>query len=156
MGVSKSPKEAFLAQQVRLVSRVIITDGNGRYLLQKRADSMFIYPGCWDSSAAGHVDEGETPEEAAYRELAEEVGITDITLNEIARHYSETQAHARYVSKVYSHVFMGQFSGDISTLTLEQTEVTLIQWFDRSDIEELLREANTVTDGVKLIFQQVL
>ena len=33
------------------------------------------HPGVWDSSAAGHVDAGEDYDEAALRELEEELGV---------------------------------------------------------------------------------
>ncbi len=49
-------------------------------LLQKRSMWKDRHPGVWDSSAAGHLDAGETYEEAARRELAEELGIGDAPL----------------------------------------------------------------------------
>ena len=38
--------------------------------------SKDTYPGAWDSSAAGHLDAGEDYNEAAARELREELGLT--------------------------------------------------------------------------------
>lgn len=43
--------------------------------LQKRSMLKDRHPGVWDSSAAGHLDAGESYEEAARRELQEELGI---------------------------------------------------------------------------------
>jgi isopentenyl-diphosphate Delta-isomerase len=47
----------------------------GQVYIQRRARSKDRHPGKLDSSAAGHVDPGETYEETAIRELQEELGI---------------------------------------------------------------------------------
>jgi 16S rRNA (adenine1518-N6/adenine1519-N6)-dimethyltransferase len=44
--------------------------------LQKRSPWKDRHPLLWDSSAAGHVDAGEDYDEAARRELDEELGVT--------------------------------------------------------------------------------
>ena len=59
----------------RLVARVYVFDEAGNILLQRRSESMQVYPGRWDQSAGGHVDVGETNEEAAKREALEEIGV---------------------------------------------------------------------------------
>jgi isopentenyldiphosphate isomerase len=48
----------------------------GAIYMQRRSKWKDRYPLKLDSSAAGHVDSGETYEEAARRELQEELGIT--------------------------------------------------------------------------------
>ncbi len=48
----------------------------GELYLQKRAMNKDIQPGKWDTAVGGHVDYGETIEEALYREVREEIGIT--------------------------------------------------------------------------------
>lgn len=45
-------------------------------LLQKRGAAKKVCPGCYDISAAGHIDEGEDPLVTAVRETQEELGIT--------------------------------------------------------------------------------
>ena len=44
-------------------------------LLQKRAGGKHTWPGYYDISAAGHIDFGETPLQAALRETKEEIGL---------------------------------------------------------------------------------
>lgn len=156
LGVADTPKQALLANQIRLVARVIIQNKDGKYLLQKRAEDMFIYPGCWDSSAAGHVDEGESAEEAAYRELVEEIGIEQIKLKEIAQLYTEVEENHGYVSRIYNHIFLGEFNGDLADLTLEPSEVVEVQWFTKSEIQTMIQNDDKITEGVKLIFNEVL
>lgn len=52
-----------------------VVDAGGRIWLQKRAATKDAYPGAWDLGATGHVDPGESYDEAARRELREELGI---------------------------------------------------------------------------------
>ena len=49
----------------------------GDIYLQKRPEWKDIQPGKWDTSVGGHMDYGETPEQALRREVNEELGITD-------------------------------------------------------------------------------
>lgn len=54
---------------------VLVLAPDGRVYLQKRSHTKDTYPGCWTSSASGHVDPGEGYAQAARRELAEELGL---------------------------------------------------------------------------------
>jgi 16S rRNA (adenine1518-N6/adenine1519-N6)-dimethyltransferase len=54
---------------------VFVFNDRGELFLQKRSHRKDRFPGCWDSSAAGHVDVGETYEGCAYRELREELEL---------------------------------------------------------------------------------
>ncbi len=63
---------------------VLIFNGAGELFLQKRSLWKDLNPGVWDSSTAGHVDAGETYEQAARRELREEIGA-DCALEKIGR-----------------------------------------------------------------------
>ena len=53
---------------------VLLVDGRGWLLLQERDEHPVIDPDRW-GLVGGHVDPGEDPEAAAYRELEEETGI---------------------------------------------------------------------------------
>lgn len=54
---------------------IFVLHPDGRLLLQLRSDSKDQYPGCYTSSASGHVDAGEDYEMAAVRELKEELAL---------------------------------------------------------------------------------
>jgi mutator protein MutT len=57
--------------------------GRGRLLLGKRSARRTAYPGVWDLPG-GHVEAGETVEQALVRELREELGVTPIQWREWA------------------------------------------------------------------------
>ena len=61
----------------RVVAIYLFND-KGDILIQERMDS-----GAYDHSAAGHVDPGETYEQAALRELQEELGVRNVELHEV-------------------------------------------------------------------------
>lgn len=64
---------------------MILSNGRGEILLQRRSLWKDRNPGLWDSSAAGHVDSGESYAAAALRELAEELGVEPPPLTRIGK-----------------------------------------------------------------------
>ena len=54
-----------------------VFNSKGEVYLQKRPEWKDIQPGKWDTSVGGHMDYGETPEQALVREVREELGISD-------------------------------------------------------------------------------
>ncbi len=56
-------------------AHVIVLNKSGDILLQKRSKDKDIQPGKWDTAVGGHLMVGEAFEEAAVREMNEELGI---------------------------------------------------------------------------------
>lgn len=56
-------------------ANVLLFDGEGRLLIQRRSSSKDVLPGAWDLSVAEHLQPGEDYEAAAIRGLREELGI---------------------------------------------------------------------------------
>jgi isopentenyldiphosphate isomerase len=56
-------------------AHVVVRSGDGRVLLQKRSAAKDIQPGRWDTAVGGHLHLGESYEQAARREMAEEIGL---------------------------------------------------------------------------------
>ncbi len=65
---------------VHRVAHVLLVNGAGELLLQKRSPHKDIQPGKWDTSVGGHLNRGEDYETAAYRELQEELGVAGADL----------------------------------------------------------------------------
>lgn len=55
---------------------IFVFNQKGELFLQRRSRWKDMHPQRWDSSAAGHVNSGDTHDATAPRELTEELGIT--------------------------------------------------------------------------------
>lgn len=86
----------------------------GDIFLQKRAMTKDIQPGKWDTSVGGHIDYGETVEEALKREVREELGITDFTPIYITSYVFEST-----IEKELVNTFRTVYSGEIHPDTTE-------------------------------------
>ncbi len=76
------------------LATVLLIDARGWLLLQERDEHAPVAPNCW-GLVGGHVEPGESPQEAAYRELAEETGVSWTTGLELWR-----REHWRYPGAV--------------------------------------------------------
>lgn len=63
---------------------LFVFNAKGELFLQKRSHLKDAHPNTWDSSAAGHLDQGEDYDTAAVRELEEELGIKGVALEPLA------------------------------------------------------------------------
>ena len=85
-----------------------VFNSKGEVYLQKRPEWKDIQPGRWDTSVGGHIDLGETPEQALYREVREELGIADFLPEKKGLYVFESQ---RERELVYVHRTI--YDGDI-------------------------------------------
>ena len=74
-----------------------VFNSKGEVYLQKRPEWKDIQPGKWDTSVGGHIDYGETPEEALTREVREELGITDFVPERVGQYVFESRREREYV-----------------------------------------------------------
>jgi len=74
-----------------------VFNAQGDVYLQKRPEWKDIQPGKWDTAVGGHIDYGETPEEALHREVREELGITDFSPEFIGKYVFEGQRESELV-----------------------------------------------------------
>ena len=71
---------------IRRVVLVALRDTQQRIYIQQRGPQCDAMPGYWELSATGHVQAGESREDAARRELAEEINIRHVRLIRLAEH----------------------------------------------------------------------
>lgn len=92
----------------------IFNDAGDLYL-QKRSMTKDIQPGKWDTAVGGHVDLGETVEEALRREVREELGITDFIPQLITRYIFESEIEKELVNS-FRTIYNGTITPDPSEL----------------------------------------
>jgi isopentenyldiphosphate isomerase len=100
----------------------------GEILLQKRSMNKDIQPGKWDTSVGGHVDYGETIEEALYREVREELGITSFVPRFVCSYVFESEIEKELVYAYQTIVETpARFNPD---------EIDEIRFWTREEIEQ--------------------
>ena len=91
-----------------------VFNSKGDVYLQKRPDWKDIQPGKWDTAVGGHVDYGETPEEALLREVREELDITDFKPERVDKYAFESSRERELV-----YVHRTTYDGEIRPSTKE-------------------------------------
>ena len=83
-----------------------VFNSKGELYLQKRPDWKDIQPGKWDTACGGHIDYGESVEQALRREVGEELGIHDFNPESITSYIFESAIEREYVN-VFATVYDG-------------------------------------------------
>jgi isopentenyldiphosphate isomerase len=83
---------------IHRVVHVLVFNSGGELLLQKRSLRKDVAPGKWDTSVGGHVNPGEALIDAARREMAEELGIHNATLDFLYTHFFSNHVESERVT----------------------------------------------------------
>ena len=130
---------------------VLVRDPAGRLFVHRRTDDKDVYPGMHDAFVAGGVQLGETPEAAARRELAEELGIVGVEPYALAvlRYADAVTDQVAFVSEV-------TYGGPV---TLQASEIAWGGWMEVAELRRRLAAGDAVwpfvPDG-RLLLEQVL
>lgn len=106
---------------------VFVVNARGEIYLQKRSHLKDVSPLKWDSSAAGHLDVGESYAACAIRETREEVGI-EITSTELV---AELPAEA-HTDHEFVELHIARHNGPMKCLP---EEIACGDWFTPEQIE---------------------
>ena len=87
----------------------------------------------------GHLEEGETPEDAAIREVEEETGIRGRVLAPLGVIDFWFIAENRRIHKTVHHYLMEASGGELSD---EDAEVVEVAWFPLTDVRDRLAYAD--------------
>lgn len=117
-----------------------IEGGRVELLLQKRKEDKDSFPGCYDTSSAGHLDPGESFLEGARRELKEELGI-DAPAEELHYLYTnEIEAKAVFHGKPFHNheliaVYLFLLPPD-TEIVYQESEISDVLWMELTDLCE--------------------
>ncbi len=133
---------------MKKIAAIIFYNNQGELLLYKRDNKPGIpFPGHWDLFG-GHVEEGETPEEALVREVKEELGY-DLKEYSFFREYNCTEGDA-YPNVKY--IYHGPFNVPVSRITLFEGDY--VQYFRKEEVKEI-NFANILGDIVLDFLKEV-
>lgn len=113
---------------------VFVFDQQGRIVVQERTMSKDIYPGYFDPATGGVVAEGEEYDDAAYRELSEELGIEGVSLQSYSHFYFHND-DCRVWGKVYSCQYDGELTlqaDEVASVVMEKPDHILANRFHRT------------------------
>ncbi len=98
---------------------------NGQILLQQRGKDKKTFPLLWDVSVAGHVGAGELIEEAALREVEEEIGLSikESDLKKIGVFKSIQKHSDDLLDYEFQHTFIAELKVSLAQLTKQKSEV---------------------------------
>lgn len=72
-------------------------NGNGELFLQKRPEWKDVQPGKWDTSTGGHISYNEDMRDALFREVSEELGITNFEPNFVGSYIFESKVEREFI-----------------------------------------------------------
>jgi isopentenyldiphosphate isomerase len=144
--VGHAPRSRMRAQNLpHAAPSVAVRDAEGRIYVHRRTDTKDVFPGAHDVWAGGVVGAGEAPDTAAHRELAEELGLTGMTLRPL---FTEWYAddHTTYLAHVYDTAYDALRDGPIRH---QPEEVADGWWMSLDDLRVKLADPtwDFVPDG---------
>ena len=118
-----------------------LLNDKSQFLLQRRSVQKEIFPGLWDVSVAGHIEAGESPEEAACREISEELGL-EVPASGLA-HFGRLSRETLHSLQNHDREWQDLFILPLENtpqLALNSTEVQEIKWLDIKELFLDLRD----------------
>ena len=134
----------------RLLHRAVsiaVFGTDGRLLVHRRAATKDIWPAYWDIAAGGVVASGESYDDAAARELAEELGVEGVLLEHLGG--------GRYTDDAvdeFAHCYRCECDGPF---LFADGEVDEARWVDARELADLMAAEPFTPDSVALLLPRI-
>ena len=106
---------------------IAVVHPDGRLLIHRRSDAKDVWPGWWDLAVGGVVSAGETYDDAARREVREEIGI-DAEPEPLDGGGAYEDADVSLIGRCYRVVHPGPF-------TFADGEVVHAEWIELAELD---------------------
>ncbi|MBO4688551.1 MAG: NUDIX domain-containing protein [Clostridiales bacterium] len=130
--------------QFRMVVHICIFNSKGQMLIQQRVKDKDDWADLWDVSVGGCSRSGETSQDAAHREVSEELGL-DIDFEGVVPRFTINWEHG------FDDYYVLKQDLDPATLILQPEEVQAVKWATRDEILDLIRKDRFITYHESLI-----
>ncbi|MCX4365400.1 MAG: GNAT family N-acetyltransferase [Bacilli bacterium] len=124
---------------------LIVSNDKKRTLLQRRSAGKNLYLNMWDIAVGGHISAGEDDITSAKRELEEELAINVDTLNmERIDRIMERFINNGVISNEYVSVFVLYADIPISSLELQEEEVSEAKWCTKDELNRFIENKEII------------
>lgn len=125
------------AGDYHLVIHVCVFNDKGQMLIQQRQSFKEGWANMWDLTVGGSATVGDSSQEAAMRELEEEIGLKlDL---------SETRPHLTVnFEEGFDDIYLVEAEVDLKKLTLQESEVQAVKWADEETILQMIQEGTFI------------
>jgi isopentenyl-diphosphate delta-isomerase type 1 len=128
---SISRKEAHADKtKIHRAVTILLFNAQHELLLQQRSVTKDTSPGAWDVSTCGHVTFGQTYQEAALREMAEEIGVS-APVNFVGKVLVELPSETEFVCLYETHL-------DNPKIAIDTEEVAQTMWLPMNQLAEFI------------------
>ncbi len=119
----------------------IVIEAAGGLVLNQKGELLLMYRrGIWDMPK-GKLDEGETIEACALREVAEETGLHQLALIRKLKTTYHTYTYKGKNALKPSHWFLMEYQGSEVPIPQTEEDITEIRWVNKNEAKELMKEA---------------
>jgi isopentenyldiphosphate isomerase len=122
---------------------ILVFNPHGELYVQKRTLTKDVFPGYYDPATGGVVLAGESYEQGAIRELAEEMGIREVPLTWLFDFYFADE-HTRVWGGAFSCVYDG-------LITPQEEEVESVSLMTIADLLRQAEEGRFTPDGLYVV-----
>lgn len=98
-------------------------------LIQKRSLQKKIHPGIWTIATAGTLEDGDTYESCAHREIKEEIGVDGCQLEDKGKRFYKSVLGYRQCMSYAAKITID------TPLVLQESEVSEARWISQDDLK---------------------
>ncbi len=113
---------------------VWVINEKGELLLQKRSTKKKQAPNKW-GICAGHIDAGETPENAIVREIEEEIGLK-VTIDDLKKIYISKKS-SRHNSR-FQYTYVLKTNKKIEEYTIQYAELSELKYITLDELKKIV------------------
>ena len=142
--VGQATREEVRARGLRhRAAYILVFNSLGQLFVHRRTATKDVYPSRFDVAVGGVVNAGESYDDSARRELAEELGIEDAELRRVVS-LAFTEGENRVNGMVYSCTWDGR-------VRLQPEEIESGEWLDLEEVAERTQELPFCPDGLEAL-----
>lgn len=127
----------------RAISVYLFRPSDKKLLIQQRSLKKIVGASQWANTVCGNVRPGESYQECALRRLREEIGVTEVSIQEAHVFQYQVRCNEEFSENEIDHVFVGWFEREVH---LNPDEVRAVDWVSLSELVEGRQKKNQLGD----------